>query len=162
MSRLQHAHLATSARPCVARTFAALALSAAALTLSTGRAYAAPEEIQVYEDDLDKPGQFGLDVHTNYVFVNDAPPAYPGEQSSADRLRLTPEFSYGLTPNIELGAYLPLTDYEAGRFTVDGEKFRIKYIAPRVTGQTWYWGANFEIGNVDHQLDINPWTAAPA
>ncbi len=31
-------------------------------------AAAAPEEIQVYEDDMDKPGQFGLDVHNSYVW----------------------------------------------------------------------------------------------
>ena len=134
-------------------------LIAAVLMAPLSRASAAPEEIQVYMDDMDKAGQFGLDVHTNYVFSGYAPPAYPGEQPSAGTLRVTPEFSYGLTPNIELGAYLPLTTLHAGRYDIGGEKLRIKYIAPKPSSQSWYWGANFEIGHVDRLLDINPWNA---
>ena len=131
----------------------------AALLLLGPRAYAAPEEIQVYEDDMDKPGQWGLDTHVNYVFDSLGPLDYPGEQPSNERLRLTPEWSYGLMQGIELGAYLPLADVQDHRFTVDGYKFRIKWIAPKPTNQSWYWGANFEIGDVDKQLDINPWNA---
>jgi hypothetical protein len=137
-----------------------LAATAAGLFLSAAqRAHAAPEEIQVYEDDLDKPGQFGLDVHTNYVFSGYAPQAYPGQQPSANTLRVTPEFSYGLTPDIELGAYLPLTTLHDGLYDIGGEKLRIKYIAPHPSSQSWYWGLNFEIGHVDRLLDINPWNA---
>jgi hypothetical protein len=129
------------------------------LLASTGAARAADEEIQVYVDDLDKPGKFGLDTHVNYVFANGAGPDYPGQQPSVDRLRITPEWSYGLTKNVELGLYLPLMDYRNNQFTVDGYKFRIKYIAPHPESQTWYWGGNFEIGQVDKRLDINPWNA---
>jgi hypothetical protein len=139
--------------------FVFAAAIAAGLALSAVRASAAPEEIQVYEDDMDKPGQFGLDVHANYVVSGYAPPAYTGEQPSAGRWRLTPEFSYGLTPNIELGAYLPLTTVYRNQFVIDGEKFRIKYIAPKIAGRNWYWGVNFEVGDVDRILDINPWNA---
>jgi hypothetical protein len=135
------------------------ALAAAGLAVWTDRAAAAPEEIQVYEDDLDKPGQFGLDVHVNDVFQNDAPPDYPGEQPSLHRLRVTPEFSYGWTPNLELGLYLPLATLQGDRFDVGGSKVRIKFIAPKPATQAWYWGANFEIGYQDHLLDINPWNA---
>jgi hypothetical protein len=123
-------------------------------------AHAAPEEIQVYEDDLDRPGQFGLDVHTNYVLGNHAPPDYPGAQSSEHRFRITPEFSYGLTKSLELGLYLPLAEVDRnGRFGADGAKARIKFIAPHGPGQNWYWGLNFELGRVDHRLDVNPWNA---
>jgi hypothetical protein len=128
--------------------------------LASVPAFAAPEEIQVYEDDLDKTGQFGLDVHTNYVLGNHAPPDYLGEQSSEHRFRVTPEFSYGLTSAVELGLYLPLAELDrSDRFTVDGAKARIKYIAPHPAEQSFYYGANFEIGHVDHRLDDNPWNA---
>ena len=137
-----------------AAAWAVLALAAAA-----GAARAADEEIQVYEDDLDKPGQFGLDTHVNYVFAGSAPPAYPGQQPSLDRLRITPEWSYGLTKTVELGLYLPLADFQGDAFTVDGYKFRIKTIAPRPDGQSWYVGGNFEVGQVDRRLDVNPWNA---
>ena len=92
----------------------ALALALAALS---GPALAADEEIQVYMDDMDKPGQFGLDVHNNYVFTGDGALDYPGEMSSLHRYRLTPEWSYGLTKDIELGLYLQLTTIDsAGHF----------------------------------------------
>jgi hypothetical protein len=143
------------------RRLTLMAGCALALALAgTGRALAAPEEIQVYEDDMDKPGQFGLDVHNSYVFGRSSPPDYEGEQQSDHRYRITPEFSYGATPNIELGLYLPLaTIDEKSNLDLGGTKVRIKYIAPRPTGQNWYWGVNFEIGAVEHQLDINPWNA---
>ena len=139
-----------------ARIFAAAAVL---LLLSAGAARAADEEIQVYEDDLDKPGQFGLDTHINYVPAGDKLFDYAGEQQSVDRIRVTPEWSYGLNKNVELGLYLPLADFRNNQFTIDGYKFRIKYINPHPDSQNWYWGANFEIGQVDKRLDINPWNA---
>lgn len=138
------------------RVFAAAAVL---LLLSAGAARAADEEIQVYEDDLDKPGKFGLDTHINYVFPDSVPPDYPGQQLAQDRIRITPEWSYGLTKDVELGLYLPLADFRANQFTIDGYKMRIKYIYPHAESQNWYWGANFEIGQVDKRLDINPWNA---
>lgn len=127
---------------------------------ATRPAFAAPEEIQVYEDDLDKTGQFGLDIHNNYVAGNHAAPDYAGEQSSEHRFRFTPEFSYGLTSAVELGLYLPLAEIDGkGHFTVDGAKARIKYIVPRPAEKAFYYGVNFELGHVDHRLDDNPWNA---
>src|SRR5215469_15116177 len=46
---------------------AAGAVWAAALLAASRLAHAAPEEIQVYVDDLTPPGRFGMDVHNNYV-----------------------------------------------------------------------------------------------
>ena len=135
------------------------AVAVVLLAVSAGVAHAADEEIQVYEDDLDKPGQFGLDTHINYVLANTAGPDYPGQQPSVDRVRITPEWSYGLTRTVELGLYLPLADFRDNQFTLDGYKMRVKWIAPHPESQNWYWGANFEIGQVDKRLDINPWNA---
>ncbi len=133
----------------------ALALLIAATTLA-----AAPEEVQVYMDEMNQPGQFGLDVHSNYVFTGALTDDYPGQQQSLHRFRVTPEFSYGLTPNFELGLYLPLATLDRqDHVSADGVKFRIKYIAPRPKTQNWYYGVNFEIGRVDHKLDQNPWNA---
>ena len=133
---------------------AALSLSAFSLP-----AAAAPEEIQVYDDSLDKPGQFGLDVHNNYVWGRASPLQWTGEQQPDYRYRITPEFSYGLSPNLELGLYLPIATISDSAAHLDGVKARIKYIAPRASGQDWYWGANLEIGAVKPALDVNPWNA---
>ncbi len=134
-------------------------MAGAALFAATP-ARAGPEEIQVYMDEMDAPGEVGLDVHTNYVTSGDVLADYPGEQQSLHRLRVTPEFSYGLTHDIELGAYLPLATLDrTGRLGIDGVKFRVKYIVPHAEQQKWFVGANFEIGRVDHRLDINPYNA---
>jgi len=138
----------------------AFAVAAASVLAFAGSARAADEEIQVYMDEMSAPGAVGLDVHTNDVLSGDDTLAYPGEQVSLHRLRVTPEFAYGLTPDLELGAYLPLATLDRdGRVLAGGAKARLKFIAPRPSGQSWFWGANFEIGRVRRALDINPWNA---
>ncbi len=121
-------------------------------------AYAAPEEIQVYMDEMDAPGQFGLDLHTNDVPSSSAP-TEPGVMAPAHLFRLTPEFSYGLTPNFELGAYVLTTENAQNGAQVDGAKLRIKYIAHKAPDQNYFWGANLEVGKVSALLDPNPWGA---
>lgn len=80
-----------------------------ALALLAGLAFAAPaahaasEEIQVYLDDLSAPGQFGVDVHNNYVISGAKQPTYVGERPPNHVYRLTPEFYYGITKSLELG-----------------------------------------------------------
>jgi hypothetical protein len=138
---------------------AILFLSALAANIS-GTAMAAPEEVQVYMDEMNAPGHFSLDTHLNYVPSGTLTDDYPGEEQSLHRLRLTPEFAYGITPNLEAGLYLPLATLDAqGHLGLEGVKTRIKFIAPRAEGQNWWWGANFELGRVSRRLDINPWNA---
>lgn len=140
-------------------TAAAALIAGLSALLSAPAARAAEEEIQVYVDDLLKPGQFGLDVHVNDVLRGRlANVDYAGEQTSRDRLRVTPEWAYGLTPNIELGAYVPLMTFADGRGEFGGVKGRIKFIAPH-KDEGLFWGVNFEIGRVRRDLDINPWNA---
>jgi hypothetical protein len=124
-------------------------------------ARAAPEEIQVYMDEMNPKGGYGLDVHLNYVpDGRRAGIDYPGEEASDGRFRITPEWSYGLTPFLELGAYLPLMEVDRrGRFEVGGVKGRIKFIAPHREDAPFFWGANFELGHVRRSLDLNPWNA---
>jgi hypothetical protein len=139
---------------------AALAWLALIWLAQAGGARAAPEEIQVYMDDMDKPGHFGLDLHNNYVFDGPRPdPAFPGALPSGRTYRFTPEFSYGITPNLEGGLYILSTIAPDGSVLIGGEKLRLKFIAPRPEAQAWYWGLNLEIGKVDHQYDQNPWNA---
>ena len=122
-------------------------------------ALAAPEEIQVYMDELNEPGEVGLDIHNNYVLSGSSGVEYPGEQPSLHRYRATPEFSLGLTRSLELGTYLPLASADRKGVFVDGIKFRLKWLAPRPKDQLWFWGLNFEIGREDHRLDQNPYNA---
>jgi hypothetical protein len=68
----------------------------------------APETIQVYMDEMDAPGKVGLDLPNNYVLCGSSALENSGAQDPVHRHRLTPEFSYGLTPTVELAAYVPL------------------------------------------------------
>jgi len=134
----------------------AMALS----TFAAGAARAADEEIQVYMDEIGPVHRPGLDVHLNFVPEGRTGPDYPGQEASAGRFRITPEWSYALNPNLELGAYLPLAEITRnGELEIGGAKARIKWVAPRAEGQDSFWGLNFEIGKVRRALDQNPWNA---
>src|ERR1019366_4636367 len=65
------------------------------------------DEIQVYTDDINKPGEFGLELHVNTTPKGRSTPDFPGEITPWHSLRVTPEFSYGLTKHLEAGLYLP-------------------------------------------------------
>src|SRR4051812_30428578 len=99
----------------------ALAAAAVLLLLSAGAARAADEEIQVYQDEMNRKGQFGLDIHVNYVPVDPAPLDYTGQQRPVYRTRITPKWPYGLTDHIELALSLPLTTIVNNRLSVLGE-----------------------------------------
>jgi hypothetical protein len=128
--------------------------------LVAGVARAADEEIQVYMDEIGPVHRLGLDVHLNYVPDGRVQPDYSGEEASGGRFRITPEWSYALNPNLELGLYLPLAEVtRGGDLEIGGAKARIKWVAPRPEGQDSFWGLNFELGKVRHSLDQNPWNA---
>jgi hypothetical protein len=117
----------------------------------------APEEIQVYEDDLSTPGQFGVDVHNNFVASGSSAPSYAGEQPPNHVYRLTPEFYYGFSETVELGLYLLSTRSSDGDSHFDGTKVRIKYIAPHDGSRGLFWGANLEIGKTTRRVSETPW-----
>jgi hypothetical protein len=133
------------------------ALGAVAVWAAGAPAGAAPEEIQVYTNDINDPGQWGLDLHVNDVATGDGTPDHAGGEASTDRLRLTPEWSYALDTHFELGAYLPLATLDDhGAFRVDGYKVRLKWLGEHPE-QGFYYGLNYEVGREDIHLDQNPW-----
>ncbi len=141
------------------RAMASWAAAGSVLALAGG-ARAADEEIQVYMDEIGPRHVPTLDVHLNYAPDGRVRPDYLGEQASEGRFRITPEWAYALSPDLELGAYLPLAELDRhGDAEIGGVKGRIKWVAPRPEGQDWFWGVNFEIGRVRRDLDINPWNA---
>ena len=73
--------------------------------------------------------------------------------------RLTPEFYYGLADTIELGLYLLTTTAAGNSPNYDGEKVRVKYIAPHDESQGSFLGVNFEIGKTSQRVSQVPWNA---
>jgi hypothetical protein len=108
-------------------------------------AMAAPEEIQVYLDEFADAGKPGLDLHTNYV------PA--GQQPSYHQFRVTPEFSYGVNTNWEVGAYWLTVKDAGGTPQTDGMKLRTKW-RPRAPSadEPFYWAVNVEVGQLSKRF----------
>ena len=58
-------------------------------------------------------------------------PDYPGEITNHHGFRFTPEFSYGLTSDVELGLYLPMLVDGGGDYHFVGVKYRLKWLPVR-------------------------------
>ena len=139
----------------------AIATTAAVLLLPAGVAHAVvQDEIQVYTDDINKTGEYGLELHTNYT-PSGLGPSYRGEVPSNHGVRFTPEFSYGLSRDWEAGLYLPFIRGENGDFNLAGAKLRLKYLPFQLgeDGVGWYGGANAELSRVGRRYSESRWTS---
>ena len=129
---------------------------AAILAAAPAAALAAPEEIQVYRDEVTPLHRFAVEVNQSYV------PAGPVEDigpiGQVGLYRFTPELDYGVARNWEVGV-LAETTIRDGAFDAHGIKVHTRWIAPRPEGQSWYVGFNGEVGWTDRHLEEKPWTA---
>ena len=135
-------------RPGIGKIFLALLLFVGASPVPALAALS--DEIQVYTDDINDPGEFGLELHLNTTPRGRALPAYPGEAVPQHGWRLTPEFSYGLSPSLEAGLYLPTNRDAAGNTTLAGAKLRLKWMPVRGSAESggWFLGANGELSRL--------------
>ncbi len=109
-------------------------------------ASAAPDEIQVYTEELNDPGKFGLEEHLNYTIKGQQAPDYSGQMTSHHVTQITSEFSYGLTRTLEAGLYVPFAISPDGNSFLNGLRVRLKYIAPRQSDENMFYGLNVEVG----------------
>jgi hypothetical protein len=118
---------------------------AAGLGAATG-AWAQTDEIQVYDAVIDEPGQFSVELHNNYTPIGRETPDFPGGLVPNHDLNGVPEWAYGVTDWLELGAYLPLYSVtNTGRFELNGAKLRALFVVPHAKEQTIFYGLNFEL-----------------
>jgi hypothetical protein len=108
------------------------------------------DEIQVYNDDINAPGEFGLEMHVNTTPKGRDTPDYPGEVTPRHGIRATPEFSYGLSEQWEAGMYVPMSRDASGSYAIAGGKLRIKWMPMKPAEQEagWYAGANLELSRL--------------
>jgi hypothetical protein len=113
------------------------------------------DEIQVYDGEINEPGEFGLELHANTTISGQTAPSFPNQRVSQGGFRLTPEFSYGLTKHIELGFYTPLILTPDYGFESAGYKPRIKWL-PILNDddQPWAVGLNFEYSVFNDGMDF--------
>jgi hypothetical protein len=131
-----------------------LAALAAVLPPAVARA-ALPDEIQVYTDDVEAPGEFALELHVNTTPRGRSTPDYPGEVAPHRGWRVTPEFSLGLARNWDAGLYLPTVRSAEGTQYFAGPKFRLKWLPLRpAEGSTGsFAGINGEVAFVEPRFE---------
>lgn len=114
-------------------------------------------EIQVYEPDMNRPGQFGLEVHANYALQGRSTPEYDGELAPNHVARLTLEPAVGILPWLELGGYLQTLMRPDGGVRFAGAKLRAKMVPVRKPGATFFYGLNVEVGRVPSFVEPEGW-----
>ena len=114
-------------------------------SLAGAAAAALPDEIQVYTDDINAPGEWGMELHVNSTPKGRLAPEFPGEVTPHHGLRVTPEITRGLTKTVDVGLYLPFVRDAADRMLFGGPKFRLKWL-PLQPGERggWFAGTNWE------------------
>lgn len=105
------------------------------------------DEIQVYADDINAPGQFHLEVHLNTTPDGRSTPDYGGEITPEHAIRLTPEFSYGLTQDLEAGLYVPAVRASGGSLYLAGARLRLKWLPIRPADSAGNSAGNSAYGN---------------
>lgn len=116
------------------------------------------DEIQVYTNDIQKPGRFGLEVHLNRILKGplDAPQGLPFNGS----WNLTPEISYGILPSLDIGLYLPTALDTDQHYRFSGPKFRIKWLPIRGEGEEAkgpFLGLNLELARTNRSFSNLRW-----
>jgi hypothetical protein len=128
----------------------ALAVSALVVVGWMDARAAEQDEIQVYTDDINKPGEFGLEMHFNYTPSGRTLLDYPGEITNNHATWITPEFSYGLTRDLEVGLYVPIVVDGNGDYHLVGGKLRLKWMPIQAVDDYggMFLGANVELARV--------------
>jgi hypothetical protein len=107
------------------------------------------DEIQVYDDAINDPGEFAMELHLNATPSGRGTPDYPGEIVPVHGIRSTFELAYATSEHIEWGLYVPLERTSAGEQRFSGFRYRLKYIAQKATDdQPFFYGVNFELSHV--------------
>jgi len=112
------------------------------------------DEIQVYDGEINQPGEFGLELHLNATPNGKSAEAFNRERVADRGVRLTPEFTYGLSKNFELGFYLPMIYTPQYGYEVAGYKPRIKWMPLQSDDlNPWSLGLNVEYVQLKNGMD---------
>jgi len=116
------------------------------------------DEIQVYDDSINKPGEFGLEIHLNTTAEGRDFANYPDEITNDHGFRYTYEFSFGITKEIEAGLYADTQTDGSGTFYFVGEKVRVKWIPLKADEKDggFFAGMNWEYSTVGYRFSESP------
>jgi hypothetical protein len=136
-----------------ARYFSFAAILLAVSTVSAR----AIDEIQVYNAEIAKVGQWTFQLHSNYAFIGRKEPDFPGGLVPNHALQGTGEWAYGITDWWEMGFYTPyavdqnLTPYS------NAAKIRQLFVTPNAAEREFFYGVNFEFSYAMPQFLDTQW-----
>ena len=116
-----------------------------AACLAASQEAKAIDEIQVYNAEVAKVGQWTLQQHLNYAIKGRAEPDFPGGLVPDRTLNGTPELAYGVTDWYEIGFYAPFAVDKDGSFFSNGGKFRQLLVSPDAAKRELFYGVNIEL-----------------
>ena len=100
------------------------------LSLCSGLAGAAPNEIKVFTDELAAYHAYTLETHVN--------------KARTGPLRVMPEYSYGIWHDWEFSLQLPFA-FRSDGSNGEGYRAELQYVAPHDEDRGFYWGVNLEL-----------------
>ena len=134
-----------------------LVASALAALVWPATAAWAVDEIQVYNAEINRPGQFSLQLHGNYIVRGIDEPDFPGGLVPEGSLNGTPEFAYGVFRWWEVGLYLPYAVQPGPAFFSGGAKLRTLFVSPDAATRRFFYGLNIEISYATETFSPDAW-----
>jgi hypothetical protein len=130
---------------------------AAILLFATAVSAHAVDEIQVYNAEIAKVGQWTMQLHLNYAFLGRKEPDFPGGLIPNRALNGTPEWAYGITDWWEMGFYAPFAVDQNGTPYSNAAKIRQLFVIPNAAERELFYGVNFEFSYAMPQFSDARW-----
>jgi hypothetical protein len=115
------------------------------------------DEIQVYNAEIAKVGQWTLQFHFNYAIKGLKEPDFEGGIIPNHALSGTPELAYGVTEWWEIGFYAPYAVDQAGEFSSNAGKIRSLFVTPNAAKREFFYGVNFEVSYATPRFSETRW-----
>jgi hypothetical protein len=130
---------------------------AATLFVASTLSARAADEIQVYNAEIAKVGQWTFQLHNNYAFIGRKEPEFPGGLVPNHALQGTGEWAYGITDWWEMGFYTPYAvDQELTPYS-NAIKIRQLFVIPNAAERDFFYGVNFEFSYAMPQFLDTRW-----
>ena len=111
------------------------------------------DEIQVCDDEINKQGEYSLELHLNTTPRGNQQQGYSGEVVNNNNTRVTPELAYGLGHDLEAGFYVSYSNNN-NSFNYAGTKARLKWLPyQEEKGDLFFAGVNVEISNTPYPYE---------
>ena len=124
----------------------------------TATVCAQTDEIQVYDAEINKPGQFSVTWQNNYTAIGRKQSAFPGGIVPNHDLNGNLEWAYGVTDWLEPGVMSPVYSLTGNTHLLyDASRIRALLVVPDAHDRAFFYGVNFELGYNTRHWDQSRW-----